>query len=148
MPKIDPEACPERVGSRYPPPHDAACQTRRWRQIALGAGLADFGANLVTLVPGAWSSQRHWHDEVDELMVMLAGELVLIEDEGRTTMRPGDIAVFPKGSGNGHHLVNEGGAEARFLVVGASGGDCFYPDIDLKADGATGAYQHRDGTPY
>jgi uncharacterized cupin superfamily protein len=31
------------------------------------------GAQHVVLKPGAWSSQRHWHDDEDELLVMLSG---------------------------------------------------------------------------
>jgi len=31
------------------------------RQVAAIGGLAQLGANLVTLAPDAWSSQRHWH---------------------------------------------------------------------------------------
>ena len=29
-------------------------------------GLTQFGASVVTLTPGAWSSQRHWHERDDE----------------------------------------------------------------------------------
>ena len=35
------------------------------------------------LKPGAWSSQRHWHNGEDEFLVMLSGEAVLVEDDGR-----------------------------------------------------------------
>ena len=58
------------------------------------------------LEPGAWSSQRHWHEGEDELLVMLEGEAVLVEDDGETVLRAGDIAAWPKGVANGHHLVN------------------------------------------
>lgn len=148
MPKIDPEACPERRGTRYPDPYRAPVRDRRWRRIGAGAGLTDFGANLVTLPPGVWSSQRHWHDADDELMVMLAGELTLVEDGGRTPLRAGDIAAWPKNGGDGHHLVNESGAEARFLVVGANRGAAAYPDIDLHWHVDEEFYRRKDGTPY
>lgn len=148
MPKIDPAACPERSGSGYPDPYDAPCRARRWRQIAVGSGLTDFGANLVTVPPGAWSSQRHWHDLDDELMIMTAGELTLVDDAGRHPMRTGDIAAFPKNDGNGHHLINEGEAEASFLVIGANKGATAYPDIDLVAHSDADIYHHKDGTPY
>ena len=38
----------------------------------------------MTLQPGAWSSQRHWHEGLDEFMVMLDGEAVLIEAQARS----------------------------------------------------------------
>ena len=47
------------------------------------SGIGSFGASHVVLKPGAWSSQRHWHDDEDEMLVMLSGEAVLVEDEGR-----------------------------------------------------------------
>ena len=43
---------------------------------------------MSSLKPGAWSSQRHWHDGEDEFLVMLEGEAVLVEDEAATVLRP------------------------------------------------------------
>ena len=101
------------------------------------------------LKPGAWSSQRHWHDGEDEMLIMIAGEAVLIEDGGRWPMRAGDIAVWPKGSTNGHHLINESDADCVYVALGGGkrhdiGGG--YSDIDMifTPDG----YFHKDGTPY
>jgi len=148
MPKIDPDACPERTGTLYPEPYRATVRDRRLRRIGVAAGLTDFGANVVTLPPGVWSSQRHWHEKDDELMVMLSGEVVLVEEDGRTILRPGDIAAFPKDTPNGHHLINESDADARFLVMGSDEGDCHYPDCDLFAGAGEDFYRHRDGTPY
>lgn len=150
MPRIDPEdpSVPERSGSRYPPPHDGPCRARHWKQLGLAGGLSDFGMNLVTVPPGAWSSQRHWHETIDEALVMIAGELVLIDGDGRTPLRPGDVCAFPKNDANGHHLVNESEGDARFVVIGASGGACHYPDIDLDLPAGAAGYTHKDGTPY
>lgn len=149
MPKIDLDAIPETNRTGYPGPYARAVAGRFVRRLGPAAGLADFGASLVTLQPGAASSQRHWHETEDELVVMLAGEAVLIDDNGRAVMRPGDVAAFPKGDGNGHHLVNEGEAPCVFLAVGrAAAGIAHYPDIDLLFDGPNQRYLHKDGTPY
>ena len=43
--------------------------------------LRDFGVNLMTLPPGGWSSQRHWHSDEDEFVYVLEGELKLVEDD-------------------------------------------------------------------
>ncbi len=113
-------------------------------------GLTQFGANLVRVEPGAWSSLRHWHEEEDEFLIMVSGELVLIEDEGESVMRAGDCAGFPKGSGNGHHLVNRSSEEGVFLVVGTRGSKerCHYPDADLVfvGDEKGERYTTRSGT--
>ena len=77
--------------------------------------MKDFGANLMRLPPGNWSSQRHWHSHEDEFVFVLEGELVLIEDGGETVLRAGDCAAFPKNSGNGHHMINRSNAVAVCL---------------------------------
>ena len=148
MPKVDLDAIEEVSRTGYPPPFDEPVAGRWHRRLAPATGLSEFGASLVRLEPGAWSSQRHWHEGEDELLVMLAGEAVLIEDEGETILRPGDIAAWPKGARNGHHLINRSDLPCRFLVVGAgkeAGGA--YSDIDMMFT-PDGSYVHRDGTPY
>jgi uncharacterized cupin superfamily protein len=106
------------------------------------------GASHVTLKPGAWSSQRHWHEGEDELVVMLAGEAWLIEDGTETLLTAGDVATFPAGQANGHHLINRSDCDCAFIAVGCGdrsrGGS--YSDIDMTF-GEDG-YFHKDGTPY
>ena len=150
MPKADLSAFEETNRTGYPAPFDADVAGRWYRRLAPATGLTDFGASLVRLEPGAWSSQRHWHEGEDELMVMIEGEAVLVEDDARTLLKTGDVAAWPKGVANGHHLINESDAECRFLVVGSNPAeqDCHYPDIDLLADGPTDDYLHKDRTPY
>src|SRR5579863_6843345 len=106
MPKIDIPALPEHEGSGYPAPFDKPCAPRVRKALGDAAGLKDFGINLLTLPPGAWSSQRHWHSAEDEFVFVVSGEAVLVTDEGETILRAGECAGFPKGASNGHHLVN------------------------------------------
>ena len=149
MPKVDLAAIEETNRTGYPPPFNSDVAGRWYRRLAPPSGITDFGASMVRLEPGAWSSQRHWHEGEDELMVMIAGEAVLVEEDARTVLYPGDVAAWPKDVPNGHHLINESDAECQFLVVGRhSGQDCHYPDIDLLADGPSDRYFHKDRTPY
>lgn len=149
MPRVDLETIEATNRTGYPPPYDAAVAGRFYRRIGDLGGLVDFGVSHVVLKPGAASSQRHWHQDEDELVVMISGESVLIEDDGRTPMRPGDIAIFPKGAANGHHLVNESAADCLFVAVGRkAASDCHYPDIDMHLDGATLKFRRKDGTAY
>ena len=151
MPKIDAEKLTWKSGSRYPKELGEPCEGRHWRSLGDAVGLTQFGANLVRVEPGAWSSLRHWHEEEDEFLVMLSGELVLIEDEGETVMRAGDCAGFPKGNGNGHHLVNRGSEDGVFLVIGTRGSKerCHYSDADLVfvEDGEGALYEPRRRRP-
>jgi uncharacterized cupin superfamily protein len=158
MPKIDPAKAVVAKGSRYPKPFDEPCAGRTLVLLAAAGGLTQFGVNLTTLAPGAWASQRHWHEKEDEFVYVLTGELALVEDEGETTLRPGDSAAWKAGVRNGHHLVNRTAREATFLIVGTRDMDDWgeYPDIDLKFNsgrydrkpGTGGTFLHKDGTPY
>ena len=148
MPKIDLDRLEQSNRTGYPPPFNEAVQGRWWRRLAPATGLTDFGVSHVTLKPGAWSSQRHWHEGEDEFLVMLSGEAVLVEDDGRTILRAGDCAAWPKGVHNGHHLINESEQDCVFVVMSGgnnSGGG--YPDIDMMWT-ADDRYVHKDGTPY
>lgn len=82
MPKLDLDAIPQTKATGYPAPYDAEVQGRWYRRLGPVAGLTHLGASHVVLKPDAFSSQRHWHRQKDELLVMLAGEAVLIEDTG------------------------------------------------------------------
>jgi uncharacterized cupin superfamily protein len=150
MPKIDLESAPVRTGTSYPPPHDAPCLNRARRQLGDAAGLTQFGVNLLTLPPGAWSSQRHWHSHEDEFVWVLAGEGVLITDAGEQPLRPGDCAGFPAGARDGHHIQNRSDRELVLLEVGSRREEdaCDYPDIDLYAPAGSDGYTHKDGRAY
>ena len=148
MPKIDLDSLEQTNSTGYPPPFNEPVAGRWYRRLAPATGLTDFGVSEVTLEPGAWSSQRHWHYGEDEFLVMLEGEAVLVEDEGRTVLGPGDLAAWPKGAANGHHLINESSQACRFIVVGGgvnTGGS--YSDIDMMWTADDG-YVHKDGSPY
>jgi len=148
VPCFDPDAITPDNVTGYPAPFHAEVAERWKRRIGPRAGFAQLGACHVTLKPGAWSSQRHWHDGEDEMVVMLAGEAVLVEDDARTVLRVGDIATFAAGVANGHHLVNESDADCAFVAISAgpnTGGG--YSDIDMRFT-ADNRYVHNDGTPY
>jgi len=148
LPKLDLDAITQVSRTGYPSPFDEPVSGRWFRRLAPASGLTAMGASHVVLKPGAWSSQRHWHDGEDELLVMLSGEAVLVEDEGRTVLKPGDICAWPMGVENGHHLINETDRDCSFLCVGAGNfnGTGAYSDIDMKFDDE--GYYHKDGTPY
>lgn len=150
MPKIDIAAASERIGSGYPAPYDAPCVGRRRRRLGEASGLVDFGVNLMRLPPGGWSSQRHWHSHEDEFIYVLEGELTLIENGGETLLRAGDCAAFPKGSGDGHHMINRSDADAVYLEAGSRAPEDITTcsDIDLMSANADGRFVRKNGAPY
>lgn len=150
MPKIDIATVAICKGSGYPAAFAAPCADRIRKRLGDAGALSDFGVNLMHLPPGNWSSQRHWHSHEDEFVYVLEGEVTLIEDDGETVLRAGDCAAFPKGSGNGHHLINRSGAMAIYLEVGSRSPDDLTTcsDVDMMSPASDGRFLHKDGTPY
>lgn len=140
MPILDLKTLTPKTSCTYPAPFDAPCKGRRSLRLSEAGGLSQFGANLVTLAPGAWSSQRHHHSAEDELVYIISGNPTFIDDEGERILSAGDVSVHPFGDGNGHHMINRTKSDVTFLVIGTSNAaqdHARYPDVnlDLPANG-------------
>jgi uncharacterized cupin superfamily protein len=140
------------TGSNYPDPFNLGEGHYHAWQLSDAGGLTQFGAYIETLEPGAMTSQRHWHTSEDEFLYLLEGEVTIVEDDGPTTVRPGDAVCWPAGAANGHTVRNESHRPATYLIVGTRAQDdvCHYSDIDLVyvRKGGVSQFTHRDGTPY
>ena len=151
-PALDPAALSPRIGSSYPAPFDEPCKEREKRVLGDPLGLTQFGVNLTTLVPGAWSAQRHWHSAVDEFVYVLDGELTLVTDAGEQILGPGMAAGFPAGQPDGHHLVNRSDRPATYLEIGdrQPNDTAQYPDVDLYVEVTPEGYafSNKKGEPY
>ena len=151
-PALDPGAVETKTGSSYPAPFDQPCATRERQALGDALDLTQFGVNLLTLPPGAWSSQRHWHANEDEFVYVLDGAVTLITDDGEQVLTPGMAAGFPAGSRDGHHLVNRSDRPVRILEVGTRAKEDHgeYPDIDMKVESSGGVFSflHKNGVPY
>ena len=134
MAKLDLAKVPLETGSTYPAPYADEMGNRGWHALGKAGGLTQFGVNLMVMQPGSTSSLRHWHSHEDEFLMMVSGELVLVDDAGEQVLKPGDCAAYAAGDTNAHHLINRSGSEARFLVAGTSlpHDTCTYPDVDMS----------------
>lgn len=103
--------------------------------IGDAGGLTQFGCHLERLPPGSRSSHRHWHETEDELVYVLEGEVVLIE-ESEAVLGPGDAATWRAGDPVGHCLENRSARDALYLVVGTrhDADAIHYPDAGLRAE--------------
>lgn len=123
----------------------------RYQLLSDPGGLTQFGAFIEELPPGSSSGHRHWHEAEDEMILMLSGQVVLVE-ETESTLTTGDAAAWPAGQAIGHRLDNRSDAPARYLVIGTRSqrDRIHYTDHDLvtEKDGPKRRYLHRDGTPY
>ena len=150
MPKIDLQSVPVSKGTGYPAKFQDISKDRLRQRLGDAGGLTDFGVNLTRLPPGNWSAQRHWHSHEDEFVYVLDGEIVLVEDDGETILRAGECAAFPKGTRNGHHLINRSDATASYLEIGSRQPDDLTTcsDIDMMSANSDGRFVHKDGSPY
>ena len=152
MPKIDIDKLPSDTRTGYPPPYDRVVVGRERKRLGNAVGIDQFGVNLTRLKPGAASALRHWHEQEDELVFILEGEVTLIEDEGEIVLKPGDAAGFKANSRNGHQLVNKSTRDVVYLEVGTRSKyeRVDYPEVDLKVvrDDKGMRYTHKNGEPY
>ena len=131
MPKLDTKRWEHFPGktSRFTGASNGPCS-----EVVLGeqADLSQFGVHIERLPPGSRSSYRHWHETEDELVYVLSGELVLIEDT-ESSLKAGEAAAWKAGVPIGHCLENRSGADAVFLVVGSRAvrGVVHYADHDV-----------------
>ena len=152
MPKIDIPNLKVEVFTGYPAPFRDAVAGRERKRLGNAVGLDQFGVNLTRLKPGAASSQRHWHEMEDEFVYIVAGEVVLCENDGETVLRPGDAAGWKAGVANGHCLINRSARDAVYLEIGARAKHdrVDYPSIDMRVvkDDSGMHYLHKSGEPY
>ncbi|HEU5018640.1 MAG TPA: cupin domain-containing protein [Pseudolabrys sp.] len=152
MPKVDIAKVPVKSGSFYPARFQAEHKGRHKQALGDAVGITQFGVNLSRIEPGASSALRHWHEQEDEFIYMLEGELVLIENDGETMLKPGDAAGFKAGSGNAHKLINRSDRDAVYFEVGtrAATERVYYPDVDMvmERDEKSRRYLRKNGESY
>jgi uncharacterized cupin superfamily protein len=114
--------------------------------------LTQFGVNLAVIQPGAWSSQRHWHEKEDEFIYVIEGNITLSDDNGDHILTPGMCSGFKAGRTNGHCLKNLTDKPVTYLEVGSRipNEKVVYNDIDMTTENSSGnyIYSKKDGTAY
>ena len=126
---------------------------REKRALGDAFGLTTIGVNHTTLLPGKQSALRHFHTREDELIYVLAGEVVLVTDAGEQTLHAGMCVGFAAGVADGHCLVNRSDDPAVYLEISNRDADdsAVYPDDDLAyRKGADGGpiFTRKDGSSH
>ena len=111
-------------------------------RLSHAGGLSQFGAYVQTLHPGARSSNNHWHENEDEFLYVLSGEVTVTEGAEAQVLHAGDSACWPAGVPNAHHVSNRSSELCSYVIVGTRVNQdvCHYPD--------TGRTLHRDGAAW
>jgi uncharacterized cupin superfamily protein len=151
MPKIDTAKIPTQQIASYPKEFASVIAGREKQKIGDAAGLTQFGVNITRIKAGSASALRHWHEEEDEFIYVLEGELILQENDGETVLKPGDAAGFKASSGVAHCLINRTSRDAVYLEVGtrAASERVHYPDVDfmMERDATGRRYFRKSGEP-
>jgi len=108
-------------------------------RLSDAGGLSQYGAYVQTLHPGARSSNNHWHENEDEFLYVLSGEVTVTEEGHAEVLKPGDAACWPAGVPRAHHVSNQSSEPSSYLIVGTrvERDVCHYPE--------TGRTLHRVG---
>ncbi|MCG2595408.1 cupin domain-containing protein [Ramlibacter sp. XY19] len=111
-------------------------------RLAQAGGISQYGANVQTLQPGARSSNRHWHENEDEFLYVLSGEVTVTEGTEAQVLHAGDAACWPAGVPTAHFVSNQSNQPCSYLIVGTrvSQDVCHYPD--------TGRTLYREGNAW
>jgi uncharacterized cupin superfamily protein len=151
MPKIDTGKLPFVPIPSYPKEFAHVISGRHKQRLGDAVGLTQFGVNITRIEAGSASALRHWHEQEDEFIYVLEGELVLAENDGETVLKAGDCAGFKAGSGIGHCLINRTGRDALYLEIGtrARSERVHYPDVDfmMERDLQSRRWFRRSGEP-
>lgn len=96
-------------------------------------GLTSFGLHLVRVAPHDETTQHHYHEESDEFIYVLSGELSLRYGDENYSLSAGDFVGFPA-HGAAHSMRNDSEKDAVYLMGGSRPpiDICNYPDINRK----------------
>src|SRR5690349_24351823 len=112
MPRIDIARIRAQQIASYPKEFAAVISGREKQRIGDAVGLTQFGVNITRIEAGSASALRHWHEQEDEFIFVLEGQLVLAENAGETVLKAGDSAGLKAGSGTRHCRINRTSRDA------------------------------------
>jgi len=76
--------------------------------------------NWATL-PAGNSFAAHYHEDMQEVFIIISGEVQLIVDATEAVLRPGDtVTIDPR---EVHQMANRGAGDAEYLAIGIAGGE-------------------------
>jgi len=70
------------------------------------------------LLPQGKSFARHYHEDMEEVFVIIHGNVRITVDAQEAVLGPGDTVVIP--AGNVHRMENTGRDDVEYIVVGIS----------------------------
>lgn len=77
----------------------------------------DFFIHHDVIKPGSRTSAPHYHEQTDEFVYVIKGQLFAIEGATECELTAGDSICFSANSKLLHHMENRSNSEAEILVI-------------------------------
>lgn len=108
-------------------------------------GLTKFGLHLVRVEAGDETTTHHYHEESDEFIYVLSGELSLRYGDAHYSLSAGDFVGFPA-HGAPHSMRNDSDTDATYLMGGSRPpiDMTLYPEINRKMYNIHGKKEYVD----
>ena len=108
-------------------------------------GLTKCGLHLVRVEAGDETTTHHYHEESDEFIYMLSGELSLRYGDEQYQLSAGDFVGFPA-HGAPHSMRNDSDGDATYLMGGSRPpiDMTIYPEIKRKMYNIHGKKEYVD----
>lgn len=106
---------------------------RHLAPVGVQAGARELAVNVYELDPGVVGSPLHAHHANEEVLLVLAGTLLLRGPDETRSLSTGAVVAFPRGQAGAHCLVNRSDAPARYLVVSTKNRPDVVEYLDIEA---------------
>lgn len=102
--------------------------------------MEELGVTLYVLPPGNAQAPFHWHHNIEEALLVLAGQPTLRSPDEERQLEPGDLVSLPRGPEGAHKVRNDTSEPARYLVFSTkpSSDIVEYPDSAKVGFGSRG----------
>ena len=129
--------------------HSSEREGYRWQgaRVGVAAGAQQIGGCVYALAEGERTYPYHFHNGMEEWLVVLSGSPTLRVPDGERVLRPGDVVCFPVGPDGGHQVTGPGSV----LILSASRvpESIEYPDSGKVGVGPPGKiFRMADATDY
>ncbi len=125
-------------------PSGAPARGSRRARLGWQLGAERIGMSLWEVPAKQDAYAYHYHLAEEEILIVLAGQLLLRTPDGERVLEEGDVVCFPAGAVGAHQLTNQADEPARFLAFCNYG----YPGVVVWPDsGRLGVFEQLPGGP-
>ncbi len=99
-------------------------------ELAETFGAKKLGFHVETLDPKNFSCPYHYHEQEEELFLVLEGEAIVRKNNEFRKVGPGDIIFYEVGKSSAHNMYNFTDKPFKFLAISNNSDTdiCHYPD--------------------